>query len=89
MSLITAIYFWSPTCEPCKALKPVIEDLKEEFSDIQWISVNIKNDPSEISKKYGITQVPTIVGISATGEIKKQMGRDTAAYYRLLRAISQ
>ena len=25
----TVYHFWSPTCNPCKVIKPVIEDLKE------------------------------------------------------------
>ena len=37
---MSAIVFSSPTCEPCKALKPVFDDLKEEFNNINWASVN-------------------------------------------------
>ena len=27
---VIAYHFWSPTCQPCKVIKPAIEDLKEE-----------------------------------------------------------
>jgi thiol-disulfide isomerase/thioredoxin len=81
---MSVYYFSSPTCEPCKKLKPVVEDLKEEFPDFQWISVNIQNDPEELSKKYGVTVVPTIVVDSAKG-IERHSGTVAMGYYRILR----
>jgi len=81
---MSVYYFSSPTCEPCKKLKPVVEDLKEEFPSLQWISVNIQNDPQELSKKYGVTVVPTIVVDSAKG-IEKHSGTVAMGYYRILR----
>lgn len=81
---MSVYYFSSPTCEPCKKLKPVVEDLKEEFPDFKWISVNIQNDPEELAKKYGVTVVPTIVVDSAKG-IEKHSGTVAMGYYRILR----
>jgi thiol-disulfide isomerase/thioredoxin len=81
---MSVYYFSSPTCEPCKKLKPVVEDLKEEFPSLQWISVNIQNDPEELAKKYGVTVVPTIVVDSAKG-IEKHSGTVAMGYYRILR----
>lgn len=81
---MSVYYFSSPTCEPCKKLKPVVEDLKEEFPDFQWISVNIQNDPEELAKKYSVTVVPTIVVDSAKG-IERHSGTVAMGYYRILR----
>jgi thiol-disulfide isomerase/thioredoxin len=30
---VQAYHFWSPTCAPCVALKPAVQDLKEEFPE--------------------------------------------------------
>jgi thioredoxin 1 len=76
--------FSSPTCPPCTALKPVVEDLKEEFSDLQWNHVNIKNDPAGLTQKYGVKQVPTIVVETANG-IQSHSGTVAMGYYRILR----
>ena len=81
---MSVYYFSSPTCEPCKKLKPVVEDLKEEFPSLQWNSVNIQNDPEELAKKYGVTVVPTIVVDSAKG-IERHTGTVAMGYYRILR----
>ena len=86
---INAYHFWSPTCAPCKLIKPAVEDLKEEFSQIKWVSVNLQEDRS-LSIKYNVTVVPTIVvevtdsnGASLT--IEKQSGTNIGGYYRIIR----
>ena len=85
---MSAIYFSSPTCQPCKVLKPVIDDLKEEFPDVNWTSINIKDDPEGIHQKYGVTQVPTVIVIGRDGSLQKHSGTVSATYYRMLRNVS-
>jgi thiol-disulfide isomerase/thioredoxin len=81
--------FSSPTCPPCQTLKPVIEDLKEEFSSLQWIHVNIKDDPKGYTQKYGVKFVPTVVVESKKG-IESHSGITAIGYYRILcNAIQQ
>jgi len=83
-------HFWSPTCGPCKTLKPTIEDLKEEFSQLTWVSVNTHDDNQGLAQRYGVQFVPTIVVAIFNGEGKlisseKHSGTTVAGYYRILR----
>ena len=81
---VTAYHFWSPTCAPCKAIKPSIEDLKEEFPDVQWVSVNTHADTEGYAEKYNVSVVPTIVVVS--GDFREShSGTNIAGYYRILR----
>jgi thiol-disulfide isomerase/thioredoxin len=83
MSII-AYQFWSPTCAPCKAIKPTIEDLKEEFDTVKWISVNTHDDQMGYAEKFGVSVVPTIVVV--VGEsVERHSGTAVAGYYRILR----
>ena len=87
---ITAYHFWSPTCGPCKVIKPAVEDLKEEFDQIQWISVNTQDDPQNYTGEFAVKLVPTIVVLvkDSAGTIKyvgKESGTAMASYYRLIR----
>ena len=86
--MTNVFHFWSPTCVPCKALNPVINDLKEEFAEYSWYSVNIQNDPQEYCKKFDVHVVPTIVVVSTKG-IEKHSGTAAAGYYRILRNASK
>jgi len=87
---VSAYHFSSPTCAPCKMLKPAVDDLKEEFTQITWVSVNTHDDKEGLAGKYGVKVVPTIVVESknADGEVvstEKHVGTGIAGYYRILR----
>ena len=81
---VTVYHFWSPTCAPCKAIKPTIEDLKEEFNSVTWVSVNTHDDKEGYAEKYGVSVVPTIV-VVAGSSIERHSGTQIAGYYRIIR----
>ena len=82
---VTAYHFWSTTCAPCKVIKPAVEDLKEEFSNVTWVSVNVQEDPNNYVDKFKVTSWPTIVVVNKTGDIEKHSGTAMMGYYRILR----
>lgn len=86
----TIYHMWSPTCGPCKTLKPVFEDLKEEFPQFTWVSVNTHDDKNGYATKFGVQFVPTLVVVvyKDDGEVlmsEKKTGSNVADYYRLIR----
>lgn len=85
MSGIEAFQFWSPSCTPCAVIKPAIEDLKEEFPDVKWTSVNTHIDPHSLGRKMGITVVPTIVVTKNGAEVGRHSGTNMILYYTLLK----
>ena len=89
MRIIT-YHFWSPTCGPCKVIKPSIESLKEEFPQATWVSVNTHEDNNNIVKQFGVQVVPTIVVAVFNDDDKlvsaeKHSGTNISSYYRILR----
>jgi thiol-disulfide isomerase/thioredoxin len=82
---IEAFHFWSPSCSPCHAIKPAIEDLKEEFDDVKWTSVNTHIDPNGLGKKFGVQVVPTIVVLKNGAEVGRHSGTNMIVYYSLLK----
>jgi thiol-disulfide isomerase/thioredoxin len=91
---IAAYHFWSPTCGPCKVIKPAIDDLKDEFPNVDWTTVNTHDDPDNLARTFGVTMVPTIV-VVAFGQTRKvlltekQSGTNMSAYYRILRSAQK
>ena len=84
---VIVLHFWSPTCNPCKVIKPALEDIKEEFTgQIQeWVSINTKDDPKGIAYKFGVTVVPTIVVLKNNVEVGRHSGTQIGIYYTLIR----
>lgn len=89
MSDVLAFHFWSPTCGPCKTIKPSIEALKEDFENVQWVSVNTHADPQNIAGKFGVTMVPTMVVTKKNDVVGKVTGTAMAEYYRILRTATR
>jgi len=63
------LYFSAPWCGPCKVLGPTMAS-----SGLPYQKVDVDND-TELSTKYGIRNVPTLVKIDTSGnEISRIVG---------------
>lgn len=83
---VHVLHFWSPTCGPCKVIKPSLEMVKEEFEDkLDWISVNTKEDPKGYTQRFGVSVVPTIIVFKGDTEIGRYSGTQIAIIYQLIR----
>ena len=88
---VRAFHFWSPTCAPCTHIKPAIEQLKLDFTDVSWESVNTHDDTKGRTVVYNVKVVPTIVVeiLDANGKViggQRASGTDMMAYHRMIRA---
>lgn len=83
---VHVLHFWSPTCGPCKVIKPALEDIKEEFQGkIDWISVNTREDPNGYSQRFQVSIVPTFIVFKRDVEIGRYSGTQIAIIYQLIR----
>ena len=82
---VEAFHFWSPSCTPCSVIKPSLDDLKQEFDDVKWTSVNTHVDMHGLGKKMGIQVVPTIVVFKNGTEVGRHSGANMIMYYTLIR----
>jgi len=82
---IVAYHFWSPTCGPCKAIKPAIADLIDEFPGIYFQAVNTYDDPQGIAATFGVSVVPTMVFLKNGVEVGRYSGTSMILYYTLAR----
>lgn len=61
MSLVVK-RFSASWCGPCRMLKPVFNELSEQYSSngVQFLEVDIDDNIDEASK-YGVRSVPTVI----------------------------
>ncbi len=66
--------FWAEWCGPCKMIGPVVEELAGEYEGKAVIGkIDVDSNPN-ISAKYGIRSIPTLL-VFKNGEIvDKQVG---------------
>ncbi len=66
--------FWAEWCGPCKIVSPIIGEIAEEYKDKAVIGELDVDSNNEISVRYGIRSIPTILYFK-DGEIAhKQVG---------------
>jgi thioredoxin 1/thioredoxin 2 len=82
---VVAYSFWSPTCGPCKHIKPALEQMKEDFPAVAWQSINTQEDPTGLARALRVQAVPTVVVAKNGVEIGSHSGTNVIMYYSLLR----
>ena len=53
--------FWAPSCVPCQAVGPIIEELEKEYTGkLAFAKVNVDENP-KTTTRYGIRSIPTLL----------------------------
>ena len=70
------IKFYANWCGPCKVYGPTFEKVKQELQeDVQFVEVNIDEDPSNLSGEYKVRGIPHTVVIKEDGTLVQASGR--------------
>ncbi|GLR15404.1 thioredoxin [Portibacter lacus] len=76
---LAVVDFWAEWCGPCRMVTPIIEELSTDYEGKALIGkVNVDNNP-EISMKYGVRSIPTILFIKNGEIVDKQVGATSKA----------
>lgn len=65
--------FYADWCEPCKILSPLVEEIANENTSIEFYKVNV-DDNDELANKYRIMYIPTLIVFDNGKEIGRTIG---------------
>ena len=66
--------FWAEWCGPCRMVGPMISEIAEEFNERAIVGkLNVDNNP-EVSARYGIRNIPTVLFFKNGKVSDKQVG---------------
>ena len=68
------IDFWAEWCGPCRTITPIIEELAEEYAGKVNIGKCDVEENDEITMKYGVRNIPTIIFLKGGQLVDKQVG---------------
>lgn len=72
--------FSAAWCGPCRALKPVFEEVKSQYSNVTFVEHDVDTD-YEAAAQYGIRSVPTVVLVKDGKEIERFTGVQSKLAY--------
>ncbi len=70
----TLVDFWAEWCMPCKMLTPVIEELAADYAGKLQVGKVDTDENREISMKFGISAIPTVILFKGGEMVKKFVG---------------
>lgn len=78
--LPVVVDFSAEWCPPCRKLKPIFSQLKEEYAGkVDFITVNVDSLP-DLSNEYQISSIPALIYLSPDGkEVYRSIGYQDAA----------
>lgn len=66
--------FWAEWCGPCRMVGPIVEEMSHDYAGKAVIGkVNVDENP-DISAKYGIRNIPTIIFVKDGLVVDKSVG---------------
>lgn len=72
-SKLAVVDFNAVWCGPCKMLAPVLEEISEEMTDVEFFGLDVDENPV-LSMTYGIHSVPTLMLFKNGEMVDKAIG---------------
>jgi thioredoxin 1 len=78
--MVTVKKFSAVWCGPCRALTPVINEIKGNYSNVKFEEYDI-DEYSDITEEYGVRSVPTVIIVKDGIEVNRFTGLSSKMAY--------
>ncbi len=65
--------FYADWCGPCRMLRPSLEQIADERSDVKVVAINIDDNP-ELADEFGIASIPCVIVFKNGAEANRNIG---------------
>lgn len=72
--------FYATWCGPCRVLSPLMENVKNKFSEVSFSDIDIDSQ-YELAQKYFVRSVPTVIIEKNGEEVQRFVGVQSEMAY--------
>ena len=70
---ITLKDFYADWCGPCKTQDPILEDVAEDWEDVEFEKINV-DEEQDVANEYQVRSLPTLVVENDDGVVERFVG---------------
>jgi thioredoxin 1 len=70
---VTLKDFYADWCGPCKTQDPILEDLEEEWNDVEFEKINV-DEKQDVANEYQVRSLPTLIIENDDGIVERFVG---------------
>lgn len=71
---IALVDFWAEWCGPCRQITPIVEELAKDYEGKALIAKVDVDENSELTARYGVRNIPTILILKDGEVVDKHVG---------------
>jgi len=70
---VTLKDFYADWCGPCKTQDPILEDLEEEWGDVEFEKIDV-DEEQDVANEYQVRSLPTLIVENDDGVVERFVG---------------
>jgi thioredoxin 1 len=70
---VTLKDFYADWCGPCKTQDPILDELAEEYEDVEFEKVNV-DEEQDVANEYQVRSLPTLIIENDDGIVERFVG---------------
>ncbi len=72
--MLKILDFYADWCGPCKAMKPIFEEVEKEYAGKLEFQIIDVEENHELPQQYGVLSIPTYVLLKDGNEVDRKIG---------------
>jgi len=70
---VTLKDFYADWCGPCKTQDPILEELEEEWVDVEFEKIDV-DEQQDVANEYQVRSLPTLIVENDDGVVERFVG---------------
>ena len=70
---VTLKDFYADWCGPCKTQDPILDELEEDYPDVDFEKVNV-DEEQDVANEYQVRSLPTLIIENDDGVVERFVG---------------